>query len=83
MNDLLAPSTSSTQSAAVLGSKEDPCTSATHGRSGTLAAKRDRQAYANSVVAEWQRAHPTLDFPALLAFFRLAGKEFDRNDGRV
>lgn len=83
MSDLLAPSAASTQRAAVLGSREDPCTSATHGRSGTLAVRRERQAYANSVVAEWRRAHPTLDFPALLAFFRLAGKEFDRNDGRV
>ena len=73
----------STQHAAMLGHKEDPCTSGIRGRTGTLAAKRDRQHYANQVVREWQRAHPTLDFPALLAFFRLAGKEFDRNDGRV
>jgi hypothetical protein len=35
------------------------------------------------VVREWQMAHPTLPFTDLLSLFRLAGKEYDRNSGRV
>lgn len=67
----------------MLGSKEDPCASGTHGHSGTIDVKAERQFYANSVIREWQRAHPTLPFTDQLALFRLAGKDYDRNSGRV
>lgn len=69
--------------ARMFGSQEDPCASGTHGRTGTPAAKRARQLYANSTIREWQRAHPTLQFTDQLALFRLAGKDYDRNRGRV
>lgn len=73
----------SMDNAARMNSTEDRCESATHGRFSTLKIRRERQAYANSVVVEWQRTHPTLPFADLLALFRLAGKEYDRNSGRV
>lgn len=65
--------------ARMFGRQEDRCESGTRGHSGTLTASRERQRYANKVVAEWQRRHPTLPFSALLSFFRLAGKDYDRN----
>ena len=79
----LAPGLVSTQSAAMLGTQEDLCESGTRGHSGIEDVRRRRQLYATKKVQEWQRRHPTLPFADLLAFFRLAGKTFDRNNGPI
>jgi hypothetical protein len=65
--------------ARMFGRQEDRCESAIRGHSGTADARLERQSYATKVVQEWQRTHPTLEFSALVSFFRLAGKDYDRN----
>lgn len=56
--------------------QEALCESEIRGRTTTAGALR--QWFATLKVQEWQERHPTLPFTALLAFFRLAGKEYDR-----
>jgi hypothetical protein len=58
--------------------REGTCQPGTHGHSGTVIAREERQHYARICVQEWQRSHPSLPFADLLSLFRLAGKEWDR-----